>query len=148
MKIAIQRLPSGKGLPLPHYATSGAAGADLHAAIDEPMELQSGERALIPTGFALAIPPGWEGQIRPRSGLALQYGVTTLNAPGTIDSDYRGEVGVILINHGAIKFTVQRGDRVAQIVFAPAPKIEFEEVKALDGSDRMKSGFGSTGGIG
>jgi len=148
MKVPLQRLPSGEGLPLPHYATAGAAGADLHAALDDAITLQPGERALVPTGIALAIPNGWEGQIRPRSGLALKHGVTTLNAPGTIDSDYRGEVGVILINHGADPFTVQRGDRIAQIVFAPAPAVEFEEVSTLDDSARMASGFGSTGGVG
>ncbi len=148
MKISIQRLASGEGLALPDYATAGAAGADLHAAVIEPLTLKSGERALIPTGFALAIPDGWEGQIRPRSGLALKHGVTTLNAPGTIDSDYRGEVGVILINLGAGPFTVQRGDRIAQIVFAPAPAIVFEEVAVLTETSRMKAGFGSTGGIG
>lgn len=148
MKISIQRLASGEGLPLPEYATAGAAGADLHAALTEPFTLKSGERALVPTGFALAIPDGWEGQIRPRSGLALKHGVTTLNAPGTIDSDYRGEVGVILINLGAEPFTVQRGDRIAQIVFAPAPAVAFKEVSALNETARMKAGFGSTGGTG
>ena len=148
MKIAIQRLASGEGLPLPRYASEGAAGADLHAAVTQPVTLKPTERALIPTGLAMSIPPGWEGQVRPRSGLALKHGVTTLNAPGTIDSDYRGEVGVILINHGADDFVVQRGDRIAQIVFAPAPTVEFVEADSLDESARATAGFGSTGGIG
>ena len=147
MKIDIQRLASGAGLPLPRYASSGAAGADLHAAIAQPVTLKPTERALIPTGFAMAIPEGWEGQVRPRSGLALKHGVTTLNAPGTIDCDYRGEVSVILINHGAETFTVQRGDRVAQIVFAPAPRVDFSEVSELPHTARMGAGFGSTGGV-
>jgi dUTP pyrophosphatase len=147
MKIDIQRLASGAGLPLPRYASAGAAGADLHAAIAQPVTLKPTERALIPTGFAMAIPEGWEGQVRPRSGLALKHGVTTLNAPGTIDCDYRGEVGVILINHGAEAFTVQRGDRVAQIVFAPAPRVDFSEVSELPDTARMGAGFGSTGGV-
>lgn len=147
MKIAIKRLASGEGLPLPHYATAGAAGADLHAAVAEPVTLKSGERRLVPTGIAMAIPAGWEGQVRPRSGLALKHGVTVLNAPGTIDSDYRGEVGVILINLGAEAFTVARGDRIAQIVFAPAPAVEFIEASVLEDSARMGDGFGSTGGI-
>lgn len=145
--VSVTRLASGEGLPLLRYATAGAAGADLHAAVAEPVTLSPGERRLIPTGLAMAIPAGWEGQVRPRSGLALKHGVTVLNAPGTIDSDYRGEVGVILINLGAEAFTVQRGDRIAQIVFAPAPTVAFNEVAVLEGSARDAGGFGSTGGI-
>lgn len=145
MKIILQRLASGAGLPLPRYATAGAAGADLHAAIDTAITLDPGERILIPTGFAFVIPEGWEGQIRPRSGLALTHGITTLNAPGTIDSDYRGEVGVILINLGQEAFGIARGDRIAQIVFAQAPIVSFEETGTLDKSARMTGGFGSTG---
>lgn len=148
MNIRIKRLASGAGLPLPHYATAGAAGADLHAAVADPVTLKPTERALIPTGFAMAIPAGWEGQIRPRSGLALKHGITTLNAPGTIDSDYRGEVGVILINHGSEDFTIRREDRIAQIIFAPAPAAAFVETDELGDSQRDTGGFGSTGGSG
>ena len=146
MKINVKRLPSGADLPLPRYATTGAAGADLHAALADPLTLEPGARALIPTGLALALPEGFEAQVRPRSGLALKHGVTTLNAPGTIDADYRGEVGVILINHGAEAFTVNRGDRIAQIVFAPAPQAIFAETDTLPETARQTAGFGSTGG--
>ena len=146
MKVSVKRLPSGADLPLPHYATTGAAGADLHAALTDPVTLAPGARALIPTGLALALPKGMEAQVRPRSGLALKHGITTLNAPGTIDADYRGEVGVILINHGADAFTVNRGDRIAQIVFAPAPQVTFAETATLPETARDTGGFGSTGG--
>jgi len=145
--IRIKRLPSAEGLPLPQFTTAGAAGADLHAAIFEPMALAPGTRALVPSGLSIAIPNGWEAQIRPRSGLALKYGVTVLNTPGTIDSDYRGEISVILINHGDAPFTVARGDRIAQIVFAPVSQPALHEVGELPETDRGSGGFGSTGGI-
>ena len=146
--ISIKRLPSAVGLPLPHYATSGAAGADLQAAVSEPIALAPGERALVPSGLAMAIPEGWEAQVRPRSGLALKHGVTVLNTPGTIDSDYRGEVGVVLINHGDAPFTVARGDRIAQIIFAPVAQPSLVEVDVLPDTERGSGGFGSTGGAG
>jgi len=145
-QIAIKRLPSSEGLALPHYATEGAAGADLHAAIRDPVTLAPGERALLPSGLAMAIPAGWEAQVRPRSGLALKHGVTVLNTPGTIDSDYRGEVGVILINHGDVPFTVERGDRIAQVGFAPVAQPNLLEVETLPETERGDGGFGSTGG--
>lgn len=147
-QISIKRLPSGEGLPLPHFATAGSAGADLHAAVDTPVTIAPGARALLPSGLAMAIPEGWEGQVRPRSGLALKHGVTVLNAPGTIDSDYRGEVGVILINHGDAPFTVARGDRIAQIIFAPVAQPALIEVEDLPETPRGEGGFGSTGGTG
>ena len=146
--ISIKRLPSAEGLTLPHYATSGAAGADLQAAVSEPIALAPGERALVPSGLAMAIPEGWEAQVRPRSGLALKHGVTVLNTPGTIDSDYRGEVGVVLINHGDAPFTVARGDRIAQIIFAPVAQPSLVEVDVLPDTERGSGGFGSTGGAG
>src|SRR5690606_17174913 len=129
------------------YATAGAAGMDLRAALPEgsPRILRPGERALIPTGLILAIPDGHEGQVRPRSGLALRHGVTCLNAPGTIDADYRGEVGVILANFGETEFVVERGMRIAQIVFAPVARCRLREAEALPGSERGAGGFGSTG---
>lgn len=147
-EISIKRLPAAEGLPLPDYATKGAAGADLHAAVDEPVTLVPGGRALLPSGLAMALPEGWEAQVRPRSGLALKHGVTVLNSPGTIDSDYRGEVGVILINHGDAPFTVARGDRIAQIVFAPVAQPALIEVTDLPKTQRGSGGFGSTGGTG
>lgn len=147
-EISIKRLPAAEGLPLPRYATTGAAGADLHAAVDEPVTLAPGGRALLPSGLAMAIPDGWEAQVRPRSGLALKHGVTVLNTPGTIDSDYRGEVSVILINHGDAPFTVARGDRIAQIIFAPVAQPALIEVPDLPETQRGGGGFGSTGGTG
>lgn len=143
--VRILRLPHGVGLPLPAYATAGAAGADLHAAVSEPLELAPGERRAVPTGLVLEIPPGYEAQVRPRSGLALRHGVTVANAPGTVDSDYRGEVKVLLVNLGAEPFTVARGDRIAQLVVAPVTRAEFTESTALSGSRRGSGGFGSTG---
>jgi dUTP pyrophosphatase len=130
---------------LPRYATEGAAGADLEAYIPSDCVIGPGERAKIPTGLTLEIPPGWEAQIRPRSGLALRHGVTVLNAPGTIDSDYRGELQILLVNLGKEPFTVQNGDRVAQMVFAPAPRVLLEETNAPGGTARSGGGFGSTG---
>lgn len=143
MKILVQRLPHAEGLPLPAYATEGAAGMDLLAA--RAMEIPPGGRALVPTGLAIAIPEGFEMQVRPRSGLALKHGVTVLNAPGTVDSDYRGEVGVILLNTGAEPFSIARGERIAQAVFAPVTRATWEEVVVLPETRRGAGGFGSTG---
>lgn len=140
-------LPHGEGLVLPARATAGAAGFDLRAAIHEAITLSPGKRALIPTGIALAIPDGWEGQVRPRSGLALKHGITLINSPGTIDSDYRGEVLVPLVNHGEESFIIERGERIAQVIFAQLPWVELARVKALPtaGGGRGAGGFGSTG---
>ena len=143
MKVLVQRLPHAEGLPLPAYATPGAAGMDLLAARE--MVIPPGGRALVPTGLAVAIPDGFEMQVRPRSGLALKHGVTVLNAPGTVDSDYRGEVGVILLNTGAEPFAIARGDRIAQAVFAPVTRAAWEEVVVLPETQRGTGGFGSTG---
>jgi len=145
LTVYIQRLPHGKGLDSPHYASTHAAGADLRAAIDEEIVLQSGEHALIPTGFAMALPAGYEAQVRPRSGLALKHGITVLNSPGTIDADYRGEVGVILINHGKHPFHIQHGDRIAQMIIAPVMQADWKEVETLDATERGTGGFGSSG---
>ena len=141
--IALKRLPHGRGLPLPAYATAGAAGMDVVAA--EDMELVPGARAAVATGFALAIPEGYEVQVRPRSGLALKHGVTCLNTPGTIDHDYRGEVKVILANLGTEPFAVARGERIAQLVPAPIQRAVLAEVESLDETVRGLGGFGSTG---
>lgn len=143
--VAIQRLAHGDGLALPAYATPQSAGMDIAAAIAEDVLLKPGERALIPAGFAIALPPDHEAQIRPRSGLALRHGVTLINTPGTIDADYRGEIGVILINLGEHDFTVTRGLRIAQMVVAPVARAAFAEVDALPESVRGAGGFGSTG---
>ena len=140
--VTLHRLPHGAGLDLPHPASDGAAGADLRAAADAMLE--PGARALVPTGFAIALPDGYEAQVRPRSGLALKHGITVLNTPGTIDADYRGEIGVILINHGAETFHIERGDRIAQLVVAPVTRAQFAE-GPLPGSPRGEAGFGSTG---
>jgi dUTP pyrophosphatase len=144
--IRVYRLAHAEGLPLPSYASTGAAGMDLIAAVEAPVRVASGERALIPTGLTVALPPGHELQIRPRSGLALRHGVTVLNTPGTIDEDYRGEIGVILFNTGSEAFTVQRGDRIAQAVLAPVSRGSWQEVESLDVTVRAAGGFGSTGG--
>ena len=143
IRIAITRLPHGEGLPLPSYATGGAAGLDIVAA--EEVTLAPGQRHAVATGFAIAIPAGYEGQVRPRSGLALNHGVTCLNTPGTIDSDYRGEVKVILVNLGTEPFEVKRGMRIAQLVPAPVLRADFAEVDSLDPTHRGTGGFGSTG---
>jgi dUTP pyrophosphatase len=145
--ISFTRLEHGKDLPAPEYATAGAAGLDLVAAVpaNEPMKLLPGTRMAVPTGLIFAIPEGFEGQIRPRSGLALNHGVTVLNAPGTIDSDYRGEVKVILVNTSAEPFEISRGMRIAQIVFARAEQLKLQEVDSLDETARGSGGFGSTG---
>jgi dUTP pyrophosphatase len=132
-------------LPLPDHATPGAAGLDVRAAVREPLALAPGERALVPTGLAVAVPPGHELQVRPRSGLALRHGVTCLNSPGTIDSDYRGEVGVLLVNLGRRPFRVCRGDRIAQLVLSPVVQASVELVADLDPTERGDGGFGSTG---
>ncbi len=147
-QLRILRLPHGAGLPLPHYATAGAAGMDIAAAVEAPVTLAPGARVLIPSGLAMAVPPGYEAQLRPRSGLALNHGVTVLNAPGTIDSDYRGEVKALLVNHGTVPFTIERGMRIAQIVLAPVTQMPLHEVAVLDETDRGLGGYGSTGGIG
>jgi len=143
--VHIQALPHGKGIDLPFYATTHAAGADLRAAIDEDIIIEPGTHVLIKTGFAMALPDNFEAQIRPRSGLALKHGITVLNSPGTIDADYRGEVGIILINHGDTPFTVQRGDRIAQMVIAPFVQADFMAVGTLSETERGEGGFGSSG---
>jgi dUTP pyrophosphatase len=145
VKIEILRLPHAKDLPLPAHATEGSAGLDLLAAIDADMELKSGARAAIPTGIALALPQGYEAQVRPRSGLALNHGITCLNAPGTIDSDYRGEIKAILINHGDAAFALKRGMKIAQMVIARHEQAIFVEVTELGATARGAGGFGSTG---
>lgn len=146
IRIRLTRLPHGEGLPLPSYATPGAAGMDVVAA--EDLELQPGKRHAVATGFAVAIPEGYEIQVRPRSGLALKHGITVPNTPGTIDSDYRGEVKVIVINHGSEPFPIRRGDRIAQLVPAAVTRADFEEVAELCETERGAGGFGSTGGHG
>lgn len=143
--LLVRRLPHGADLPLPSYATGGAAGMDLRAAVDEPLTIPPGGRALVPTGLTIAIPEGYEGQVRGRSGLAARHGVGLPNAPGTIDSDYRGEVGVILANWGSEPFTVRRGERIAQLVVAPVVRAELSEVDELPDSARGEGGFGHTG---
>lgn len=145
VEIAVKLLPHHAGLPRPSYMSEGSAGMDLIAAVKEPMTVSPGERILIPTGVALSIPPSYEGQVRPRSGLALKHGVTVLNSPGTIDSDYRGEIQVILINLGQNSFTIQRGDRIAQLVFSPCSRASFKILEELDVTKRNKGGFGHTG---
>ena len=141
----VQRLPHGAGLPLPEPATELAAGVDLLAAIDDTITLAPGERQIIPTGLAIALPPGYEAQIRPRSGLAAKNGITLVNSPGTIDADYRGEIGAILINHGQDSFTVERGMRIAQMIVAPVTGFTWNEQEELGETDRGDGGFGSTG---
>jgi dUTP pyrophosphatase len=143
--VAVKRLPHGEGLPLPAYATADSAGVDLLAAIGEDILLKPGERRLIPSGLAIALPQGYEAQVRPRSGLALKHGVTVLNSPGTVDADYRGEVGVILINQGAEPFRIERGQRIAQMVVAPVTQLAWRETNDLCESARGEGGFGSTG---
>ena len=145
MKVAIQRLAHAQDLPLPAYATQGAAGLDLLAAIDRELVLAPGHRAGVPTGIAIALPEGFEAQVRPRSGLALRHGITVLNAPGTVDSDYRGEVTAILINLGPEPFTIERGMKVAQLVIAAHARVEWNEAASLDSTSRGAGGFGSTG---
>ncbi len=143
--IKVKRLPHGEGLELPQAQTHGAAGMDLMAAVDAPVLIAPSRRALVPTGLVLEIPAGFEGQVRPRSGLALKFGVTVLNAPGTIDADYRGEVGVLLINHGENAFEVTRGMRIAQVVIAPCTAARLVEDEDLSSTARGAGGYGSTG---
>ncbi len=143
--VKIKRLANGEGLDLPRYETALAAGCDVRAAVTEPLILKPGERFMVPTGIAIALPPGWEAQMRPRSGLAAKHGISCVNSPGTIDADYRGELKVILINHGADNFVINRGDRIGQMVIAPVWQAQFEEVADLDETERGAGGFGSTG---
>ena len=143
--VSVQRLPHGADLPLPSYATTQSAGLDLMAAVSGEVSLAPGARQLIPTGLAIALPAGFEAQVRPRSGLALKHGITVLNSPGTIDADYRGEVQVLLINHGQTPFIVKRGDRIAQMVVAPVTQIAWNTVERLDDTERGSGGYGSTG---
>jgi dUTP pyrophosphatase len=145
LAIEVTRLDHANDGPLPFYQTEQSAGVDLAAAVDAPMEIPPGGRALIPSGLAVAMPAGYEAQVRPRSGLALKHGVTVLNSPGTIDADYRGEIGVMLINHGGESFTVTRGMRIAQMVVAPVTRLAWNEVDALGETARGAGGFGSTG---
>lgn len=143
--VPVKKLPHGLDLPLPQYMTVGASGLDLLAAIEEDLTLPSGAFLPIPTGIAIALPEGYEGQVRPRSGLAARYGITTLNTPGTIDSDYRGEIKVILINHGPEDFILKRGERLAQLVIARVTHVEWDEVKELSETGRGAGGLGHTG---
>ena len=146
VRVLIARRPAARDLPLPERATPGSAGYDLHAAVETDVVIAPGDRVLIPAGFSIALPVGYEAQIRPRSGLALEYGIVLPNAPGTIDSDYRGEVKIILLNTGEKAFTVKRGDRIAQLVVAPVTGADFEEVESLPSSGRGEGGFGHSGG--
>jgi dUTP pyrophosphatase len=150
LKIAVMRLPHGTDLPLPAYETEAAAGLDLRAAVpaDKPITLEPGARVLVPTGLSLSLPPDFEAQIRPRSGLALKHGLTVLNSPGTIDADYRGEIQVILINLGQEPFVVVRGSRIAQMIIAPVSRVALVEVDSLTETSRGAGGFGSTGTAG
>ena len=147
VKIEIRQLPHGEGLALPAYQSAHAAGLDLLAAVPEgsPLILAPGTHALVPTGLTIALPPGHEAQVRPRSGLAAKHGVTVLNSPGTIDADYRGEIGVLLINHGAKPFPIQRGERIAQMVIASVARVELVTAASLSATERGDGGFGSTG---
>lgn len=143
--VLVQRLPHAEGLPLPAYATPGAAGMDLQAAVFEPLTIRPGERVLVPTGLCVALPPGHELQVRPRSGLALRHGLVLPNSPGTVDEDYRGELQVIVMNAGTEPFTVTRGMRIAQAVLAPVVRAVWHPITALDATERGAGGFGSTG---
>lgn len=145
LHVPIRQLPHAAGQPLPAYATADAAGFDLLAAVAESIVLQPGERRLVPTGISIAVPPGFEAQVRPRSGLAFKHGITVLNSPGTIDADYRGEVGVVLINHGDAPFTINRGERIAQMIVAAYSRVEWVPVAELPETQRGAGGFGSTG---
>jgi len=145
VEVQLKRVAGAEDLPLPALATAFAAGFDLRAAVPDELSLQPGERTLVPTGVSIALPPGYEAQVRPRSGLALRYGLTTLNSPGTIDADYRGEIGVVLVNHGQQPVRVGRGDRIAQLVVQRLPAIRLVEVSDLPESERGAGGFGHTG---
>lgn len=144
-EVQIVREPHAQDLPLPEYKTELSAGMDLYAAVNEPMTLSPGARAMVPTGIRIALPAGTEAQIRPRSGLAAKHGISMVNTPGTIDADYRGEIKVILINHGDIPFEIKRGDRVAQMIIAPVIRAQWKEVQDLDDTERGDGGFGHTG---
>jgi dUTP pyrophosphatase len=148
VEVEITRLAHGRGLALPTYATAGAAGLDLPAAVDRDVVLAPGARALIPTGYAIALPEGYEAQVRPRSGLAARHGISIVNAPGTVDADYRGEIMVCLVNLGDAPFTVSRGERIAQMVVAPVSHVRLRETERLDDTARGAGGFGSTGTAG
>lgn len=145
LRVRICREPECRDLPLPEYATAGAAAVDLRAAVTEPCALRPGERALISTGIRIALPEGYEAQVRPRSGLAARHGIGMVNSPGTIDADYRGVIQVILINWGTESFTIRRGERIAQLVVAPVSRVEWEEAEGLDETIRGEGGFGHTG---
>ena len=145
LSVPVLKLPHGEGLALPAYATEDSAGMDLLAAIETPVTIEVGARALIPTGIVIQLPPGFEAQVRPRSGLALKHGITVLNAPGTVDADYRGEVGVVLVNLGEAPFVIERAMRIAQMVVAPVTTVRWDERDQLNESDRGAGGFGSTG---
>jgi dUTP pyrophosphatase len=145
IEVAVKRLPHAEGLDLPSYATLHSAGMDLRAAVPEPVSLEPGARVLIPVGIQIALPEGYEAQVRPRSGLAVRHGITVLNSPGTIDADYRGEVKVILINHGREPFVVERGERIAQLVVARHARVQWREAAELDDTHRGEGGFGHTG---
>jgi dUTP pyrophosphatase len=145
MEVLIRQEPGCQDLPLPAYETEHAAGMDLRAAVVEPITLASGQRAMVPTGIRIALPPGTEAQVRPRSGLAIKHGISMVNSPGTIDADYRGEVKVLLINHGQEAFTINRGDRIAQMVIAPYLRADWRVVEDLEATARGEGGFGHTG---
>ena len=145
VRVSIKKLPHAVDLELPRYATANSAGADLLAAVDANVTLRPGERSIIPTGIQITLPPDYEAQIRPRSGLAIKNGVTCLNSPGTIDADYRGEIGVILINHSTETFIIERGMRIAQLIIAPVVSVLWDEVESFDQTERGAGGFGSTG---
>ncbi len=145
LTIDLVRFPGGEDLELPRYETAGSAGCDLRAAVLEPLTLQPGQWAVVPTGIGIALPDGYEAQVRPRSGLAARHGLTVLNAPGTIDADYRGEIKVPLIHHGTEPFVIQRGERIAQLIVAPVLQVAWHEVDTLGATARGTSGFGSTG---
>jgi len=145
LKVFFKKLPHAESIELPDYATRDSAGMDVRAVVDEPLTLKPGQRALVPTGFQMALPPGYEAQIRPRSGLALRHGITMLNTPGTIDADYRGEVSVLVVNLGQEPYEISRGDRIAQMVIAPVTRAEIVEAGELPETVRGEGGFGSTG---
>jgi dUTP pyrophosphatase len=147
VRVEVRQLPHGEDLPLPAYQSTGAAGLDLFAAVPEetPLILSPGKYAIVPTGLTIALPSGYEAQLRPRSGLAARHGVTVLNAPGTVDADYRGEVSVLLINHGDAPFAIRRGERIAQMVIAPVAHAQLVAVASLSTTDRGSGGYGSTG---
>lgn len=145
LEVLVQVLPHGQGLPLPTYATAGAAGADVYAAVEDELVIPPGGRVAVPTGLVVAVPEGYEVQVRPRSGLAWHHGVTVANAPGTVDSDFRGEVKVLLVNLGEEPFVVRRGDRIAQLVVAPVVRAQFVKAEILPSTARGEGGFGSTG---